>query len=101
MPFWGWLLIDLGILIAGAAWWGYLIFGLAAKAKRTQKVIEPVLAQLQALQTAQETPGEYQKPTDDLASDPRKMERNLDDRRRAQAHRRDERQRRLVARLRK
>jgi hypothetical protein len=101
MPFWAWLLIDLGILVLGAAWWGYLAYGLAQRGKRTMKYLQPLLDQANSLQNAVETPGEYQKPTDDLHSDPRKMERNLEERKRAQAHRSAERQRRLIARLRK
>jgi len=101
MPFWGWLLVDLGILVLGAAWWAYLGYGLYQRGRKTQKMLQPLIDQANALQTAQETPGEYQKPTDDLHSDPRIMERNLEQRKRAQAHRRAERQRRLIARLRK
>jgi hypothetical protein len=101
MPFWGWLLVDLGIVLAGAAWWAYLALGLVRRGRKTQRLLQPLIDQANALQVAQETPGDYQKPTDDLHSDPRKMERNLEERKRSQAHWRAERQRRLIARLRK
>jgi len=41
MPFWAWLLIDLGILLVGAVWWAFLGLGVAQRLARTAAVIKP------------------------------------------------------------
>jgi len=54
MPFWGWILVDLGILIIGGLWWGYLIWNVAQRGAAAVKVIKPMtdqVARLQKLQT--------------------------------------------------
>lgn len=41
MPFWVWLLIDLGILAVGAVWWAYLAKSVAIRLAKTTSLVKP------------------------------------------------------------
>ena len=101
MPIWGWLLVDFGILVLGAGWWLLLLLDLKNRGERLLKVAQPVLAEIEKLSAAQQTPGEYLKPSPDTQSDPRKMEAAWLRRKAASEQKKADRQRRLIARLRK
>lgn len=53
MPLWGWILVDLGILIIGGLWWGYLIWNLAQRGKAIAKVTKPMTDQIERLEELQ------------------------------------------------
>ena len=101
MPIWGWLLVGFGILVLGAGWWLLLLLDLKNRGERLLKVAQPVLAEIEKLSNAQQTPGEYLKPAPDTQSDPRKMEAAWLRRKAASEQKKADRQRRLIARLRK
>jgi len=101
MPFWAWLLIDLGILILGAGWWAILGFDLANRGERLAHVVKPMLDAAAALEAAQLADYEYTKPESDLESDPVRLERAWEHRMALREQKKQARQRRLIARLRK
>lgn len=101
MPFWGWLLIDFGIMLLGAVWWVYLLWNLKNRGERLLKIATPVINQLETMASLQEQGGSYEKPAADLGSDPRKMEAAWLARKAASEQKKRDRQRRLIARLRK
>ena len=43
MPFWGWLLIDLGILLVGGFWLTYLLWILFQRGRSVAKVMKPMV----------------------------------------------------------
>jgi hypothetical protein len=49
MPFWGWLLVDLGILLAGSVWLLFLLWIIAQRGKRLARVTKPVLDALERI----------------------------------------------------
>ena len=44
MPFWGWLLVDLGVILAGVTWWAVLGLRVARAAQKTYAVVSPSVA---------------------------------------------------------
>jgi hypothetical protein len=101
MPFWAWLLIDFGVLILGAGWWTYLLWDLYNRGKRIVNDSAETIAAVEELQKASETTETYEKPATDLASDPVKTEAAWLRRKANSEQKKLDRQRRLIARLRK
>ena len=50
MPFWGWLLIDLGILLVGGFWLTYLLWVLFYRGRNIVRVMKPMFDALEKLE---------------------------------------------------
>ena len=50
MPFWGWLLIDLGILVVGGFWLTYLLWNLFQRGRSIARVMKPMFDALERLE---------------------------------------------------
>jgi hypothetical protein len=101
IPIWGWLLIDFAVLAIGAVWWLYLLWELKNRAERIGHTLEPLLQTINDLQEQLGEPGDYQPPVPDTESDSREMESRWAHRKAASQQKKRDRQRRLIARLRK
>ena len=99
MPFWMWLLIDLGILLIGAAWLGYLLWELKFRADKVKQIIKPLLAKAQTLGDAIESHPLYAKPANNLDDDPLELTGRWLKLKGAREQKREAKKRRLIARL--
>lgn len=99
MPFWAWLLIDLGILILGLlvlGWIGWDLFfkftKVSGESLRLQKAVE-------ALQVQMTTEAKYVKPADNLDDDSSKLTQDWLARKSQHEREKSAKQRRLIARF--
>lgn len=99
MPGWAWWLIWVGLALASAGYLGYLGLNLLAKASRAAKALELGAKKVEAFTQALETKAELTRFEGNLMDDPAPLvaehARNLKKR----EAKRQERQRRLIAKL--
>ena len=99
MALWVWLLIDLGILLIGAAWLGYLAWELKFRVDKVQEIIDPMLARAQTLESAIQSHPRYNKPANNLDDDPLELTGRWLKLKSARQQKREAKKRRLIARL--
>jgi Tfp pilus assembly protein PilE len=99
MPFWAWLLIDLGVLLFGLlilAWIAWDIYFKVSKISQESSELQKAMA---VLQEQLETTEKYLKPADNLGDDPAKLTRDWMARKSHREHEKSAKQRRLIARF--
>ena len=101
IPNWLWLTIDAVILLGGAAGLGLLIFRLVQKSQALVPVINKLTEALQQLETASNAKADYERPTTDLETSFVQAYGGWEKRKARQERLRQDRQRRLIERLRK
>jgi hypothetical protein len=99
MPIWAWILIFVGIALAGLGLHLTILFGIKYKAQRTMAVVAPIQQKISQFQEQLATKSDYQAPANNLGDDPVVSTQIWLKRQHASEQRKAARQRRLISRL--
>jgi predicted negative regulator of RcsB-dependent stress response len=99
MPFWAWILIDLGILILGLLVLGWIGWDLYFKVTKVSGESLKLQKAVESLQEQLATSAKYAKPADNLSDDPAKLTQSWLARKSDHEHEKSAKQRRLIARF--
>ena len=99
MPIWAWVLIFVGIALAGLGLHLSILFGIKYKVERTMAVVAPIQQKISELQEQLATKSDYQAPANNLGDDPVVTTQIWLKRQHASEQSKAARQRRLISRL--
>ena len=99
MPSWAWVLIFVGIALAGLSLHLTILFQIKHKAKLTMATLAPFQSKISQLQEELSTQSQYQAPANNLGDDPVLTTQIWLKRQHASEQRKAAKQRRLISRL--